>query len=45
MLVAYGFSWLFWIPDALIAQGDWNAPDNLSWQRRGVGKSHAFTRT
>jgi membrane protease YdiL (CAAX protease family) len=29
MLVAYGFTWLFWIPDALIAQGVWNAPAAL----------------
>jgi membrane protease YdiL (CAAX protease family) len=26
VLVAYGFSWLFWVPDALIAQGVWQAP-------------------
>jgi hypothetical protein len=29
MLVAYGFSWLFWIPTALIAQGIWQAPAGL----------------
>ncbi|MEJ2304358.1 MAG: hypothetical protein P8Y14_22750 [Anaerolineales bacterium] len=29
MLVAYGFSELFWIPDALIAQGIWNSPESL----------------
>lgn len=29
MLVAYGFSWLFWVPDALIAQGIWNAPEAI----------------
>ncbi len=29
MLMAYGFSWLFWIPEALIAQGIWNAPESL----------------
>ena len=29
LLVAYGFSWLFWIPDALIAQNIWNAPEGL----------------
>lgn len=29
MLVAYGFSWLFWIPDALIAQEIWNAPEGV----------------
>ncbi|MFN2202639.1 MAG: CPBP family intramembrane glutamic endopeptidase [Caldilineaceae bacterium] len=29
MFVAYGFSWLFWIPDALIAQGLWDAPSGI----------------
>jgi len=29
MLVAFAFSWLFWIPDALIAQGVWNGPEGL----------------
>jgi len=29
MLVAYGFSWLFWIPEALIAQNIWIAPDGI----------------
>lgn len=29
ILVAYGFSWLFWIPDALIAQGVWNASEGV----------------
>lgn len=29
MLVAYGFSWLFWIPEALIAQNIWIAPEPL----------------
>ena len=29
LLVAYGFSWLFWVPDALIAQNIWNAPEGL----------------
>lgn len=29
MLVAYGFSWLFWVPDALIAQNIWDAPQAL----------------
>ncbi|HSG42819.1 MAG TPA: type II CAAX endopeptidase family protein [Anaerolineales bacterium] len=29
MLVAYGFSWLFWVPEALIAQGVWNAPEAI----------------
>ena len=28
-LVAFAFSWLFWIPDALIAQGIWNAPQGI----------------
>ena len=29
MLIAYGFSWLFWVPEALIAQGVWNAPESV----------------
>ncbi|MCB0913345.1 MAG: CPBP family intramembrane metalloprotease [Propionibacteriaceae bacterium] len=29
VVAAFGFSWLFWIPDALIAQGLWNAPEVL----------------
>lgn len=29
ILIAFGFSWLFWIPDALIAQGVWNAPEEV----------------
>ena len=29
VLIAYGFTWLFWVPDALIAQGLWNAPDGI----------------
>lgn len=29
VLVAYGFSWLFWIPEALDAQGMWIAPRAL----------------
>jgi hypothetical protein len=29
MLIAYGFSWLFWVPDALIAQGVWDAPESV----------------
>lgn len=29
VLLAYGFTWLFWIPDALIAQGIWNAPEGI----------------
>ncbi len=29
MFVAFGFSWLFWIPDALIAQDIWQAPEGL----------------
>lgn len=28
--VAFGFSWLFWIPDALIAQGIWQAPEGVA---------------
>lgn len=27
--VAFGFTWLFWIPDALIAQNIWQAPEEL----------------
>jgi len=26
VLIAYAFSWLFWVPDALIAQNLWDAP-------------------
>ena len=26
MLIAFGFSWLFWVPEALIAQNTWDAP-------------------
>lgn len=26
VLITFGFSWLFWIPEALIAQNIWNAP-------------------
>jgi len=29
MLLAYGFSWLFWIPDALVAKGLWNASEGI----------------
>ncbi len=29
ILIAYGFSWLFWIPDALIAQNILNAPESV----------------
>jgi hypothetical protein len=29
MLIAYGFSWLFWIPEALIAQNIWIAPEGV----------------
>lgn len=29
VLLAYGFAWLFWIPDALIAQNVWQAPDGI----------------
>ncbi len=28
-LITFGFSWMFWIPDALIAQNIWNAPEGL----------------
>ena len=27
VLITFGFSWLFWIPEALIAQNIWNAPE------------------
>jgi len=27
MLIAYGFSWLFWIPEAMIANKLWVAPE------------------
>ncbi|MCB0112422.1 MAG: hypothetical protein KDE53_41140, partial [Caldilineaceae bacterium] len=30
MVIAYGFTWLFWIPDALIAQNMWNAPEAVT---------------
>lgn len=29
MLIAYGFSWMFWVPDALIAQNIWQAPEGV----------------
>ena len=29
ILIAFGFSWLFWVPEALIAQNIWNAPDGV----------------
>ena len=29
LLIAYGFSWLFWIPEALIANDLWNAPESV----------------
>lgn len=29
VLITFGFSWLFWIPDALVAQNVWNAPDGI----------------
>ena len=29
MLMAYGFTWLFWVPNALIAQNIWAAPEGL----------------
>ena len=30
LLIAYGFSWLFWIPEALIAQNIWSAPESVT---------------
>ena len=29
VLIAFGFSWLFWIPEALIANNLWDAPEGL----------------
>ena len=29
IFIAFGFSWLFWVPDALIAQNIWNAPSGV----------------
>jgi membrane protease YdiL (CAAX protease family) len=29
LLIAYGFSWLFWVPEALIAQNVWVAPESV----------------
>jgi uncharacterized protein len=29
VLIAYAFSWLFWVPDALIAQNLWDAPSSV----------------
>lgn len=29
MLLAYGFSWLFWVPEALIANNLWIAPEGV----------------
>ena len=29
LLIAYGFSWLFWIPEALIAKNIWIAPEGI----------------
>ena len=29
MLIAYGFSWLFWVPEALIANNLWIAPESV----------------
>ncbi|MBI9050113.1 MAG: CPBP family intramembrane metalloprotease [Anaerolineaceae bacterium] len=29
VLITFAFSWLFWIPDALIAQHIWNAPEGV----------------
>ncbi len=28
-LIAYGFSWLFWISEALMAQNIWIAPESV----------------
>ena len=36
VLITFGFSWLFWIPEALIAQNIWNAPEAV---QRFVGLS------
>ena len=30
LLIAYGFSWLFWVPEALIAQNIWTAPEGVT---------------
>jgi uncharacterized protein len=30
VLIAFGFSWLFWIPEALIAQDIWSAPEGVA---------------
>lgn len=35
MLIAYDYSWLFWIPDVLIAQNVWNAPEGIKWYLAG----------
>jgi len=29
VLIAYGFSWLFWVPEALMAQNIWIAPQSV----------------
>ena len=29
VLIAYGFSWLFWVPEALIAQNIWAPPEGV----------------
>jgi membrane protease YdiL (CAAX protease family) len=29
ILIAFGFTWLFWVPEALIAQNIWNAPESV----------------
>jgi membrane protease YdiL (CAAX protease family) len=29
VIIAYAFSWLFWVPEALIAQNLWNAPPTI----------------
>ena len=30
ILITFGFSWLFWVPEALIARGVWTAPEGVS---------------
>jgi hypothetical protein len=34
ILISFGYSWLSWVPEALIAQNLWNAPEAV---RRFVG--------
>ncbi|MGA9192325.1 MAG: hypothetical protein WBZ24_11370 [Anaerolineales bacterium] len=28
-IIAFGFAWLFWVPEALIAQNIWAAPEGI----------------